>query len=160
MSPVSVNMSQSCLFIARSLKKPLLCAILPFLVLATFNGIAADFVEISIDTDSYRIELARTPAQRRQGLMHRQHLDRYAGMMLLYPQPGDHRIWMKNMSIALRVYWIDGDFTVIDSQRLEPCRQDPCPVYSAARFSKYVLELSDHDHRLQTGDRINGLTDL
>ena len=42
--------------------------------------------------------------------------------MLVYPQAGDHRIWMKNMRIALRVYWIDEHFTVIGAQRLEPCR--------------------------------------
>jgi len=153
-------MSHSRPFIEQILKKPLLCAILPLLVLTPFNGIAADFIEIDIDTDSYRIELARTPAQRRQGLMYRQRLDRYGGMMLIYPRSGDHRIWMKNMSISLRVYWIDSDYKVIDAQRLEPCRQDPCPVYSAAKFSKYVLELSDRDHRLQVGDRINELTDL
>jgi uncharacterized membrane protein (UPF0127 family) len=153
-------MSHSGQFITQSPKKRLFRVILPLLVLTAFNGIAADFIEFNIGTDSYRIELARTPAQRRQGLMYRQHLDRYGGMLLSYPRSGDHRIWMKNMSIALRVYWIDSDFTVIDSQRLEPCRQDPCPVYSAAKFSKYVLELSDRDHRLQVGDRINRLTDL
>jgi len=159
-TPLSVNMSQSRLYIAHTTKRPLLLAILSFLLLTPAGAIAADFIELKLDQHSYRIELARTPAERRQGLMHRQQLDRFGGMMLIYSRSGDHRIWMKNMSIALRVYWIDSDFKVIDSKRLLPCLEDPCPVYSAAKFSRYVLELSDHDHRLQPGDRINELTNL
>ncbi|MCP4391115.1 MAG: DUF192 domain-containing protein [Gammaproteobacteria bacterium] len=134
--------------------------IMLLLAVTPVNGIAADFITIKIDADSYRIELARTSAERRQGLMYRQHLDRYGGMLLLYSRSSNHRIWMKNMSIALRVYWIDSDFTVIESRQLKPCRQDPCQVYSLTKPSMYVLELSDHDHRLKPGDRINALTDL
>ena len=153
-------MSQLRLLIAQSGKTWLVPVIMLLLAVTPVSGIAADFIAIKIDADSYRIELARTSAERRQGLMHRQHLDRYGGMLLMYSRSGDHRIWMKNMSIALRVYWIDSDFTVIESKRLEPCRQNPCPVYSVIKPSMYVLELSDHDHGLKPGDRINAVTDL
>lgn len=160
MSSISVNMSQLGLLIVQTGKTWLVPVITLLLVVTPVNAIAARFIEIKIDADRYRIELARTPAERRQGLMHRQRLDQFGGMLLMYSRSGDHRIWMKNMSIALRVYWIDSDFTVIDSKRLEPCREDPCPVYSVTKPSMYVLELSDHDHALKPGDRINALTDL
>jgi len=79
-------------------------------------------------------------------------------MLLVYSQAGDHRIWMKNVLISLKVYWIDASFEVVDVQRLEPCRLDPCPIYSAARDSQYVLELGgDYDHPLAVGDQIEDI---
>lgn len=81
-------------------------------------------------------------------------------MLLVYPQPGDHRIWMKNVLIPLRVYWIDAGFNVIGMRRLEPCSADPCPVFAVEKDSQYVLELGDYDHPLAPGDSIDGLRDL
>jgi uncharacterized membrane protein (UPF0127 family) len=92
--------------------------------------------------------------------MYRQQLGPRQGMLLVYPRAGDHRIWMKSMRIALRVFWIDDEFTVISMQRLEPCSNSPCPVYSVPRASRFVLELGDYDHSLGPGDTIDGLAGL
>ena len=113
--------------------------------------------ELQLGGDIYQIEMAVTPAQRQQGLMYRSQLGRRQGMLLVYPQVGDHRIWMKNVPISLRVYWIDASFEVIEVQRLEPCRGEPCPIYAAGRYSQYVLELGDYDHPLAAGDKIEGI---
>ena len=113
--------------------------------------------ELQLGGDIYQIEMAVTPAQRQQGLMHRSQLGRRQGMLLVYPRAGDHRIWMKNVLISLRVYWIDASFEVIEVQRLEPCRGEPCSVYAAGRDSQYVLELGDYDHPLAAGDKIEGI---
>lgn len=124
-------------------------------------GAAAEsLIELDIGGKPYRIELARSSAERRLGLMHRRYLDRDAGMLLVYRDTGHHRIWMKNVAFPLRVYWIDQDYRVIDMQRLPPCETDPCPVYSASGPSRYVLELSDHEHALKPGDRLPGLSNL
>lgn len=122
--------------------------------------VATQFLEISVGAVTYQVQVAQTSPERRQGLMQRVSLDRYRGMLLVYRKSGDHRIWMKNMLIPLRVYWIDNDARVIEMQRLEPCQQSPCPVYAASRPSRYVLELSDHEHALKAGDIIDGLRDL
>jgi uncharacterized membrane protein (UPF0127 family) len=113
--------------------------------------------ELQLSGDIYQIEMAITSAQRQQGLMYRSQLGRRQGMLLVYPQAGDHRIWMKNVLISLRVYWIDASFEVIEVQRLEPCRGEPCPIYAAVRDSQYVLELGDYDHPLAAGDKIEGI---
>jgi hypothetical protein len=120
----------------------------------------AGVVELILGAERYQIELATTPLQRQQGLMHRSALAQRRGMLLVYPQAGDHRIWMKNMLIPLRVYWIDANFNVIDMQRLEPCSALPCPVYAVEDDSRYVLELGDYEHPLEPGDRIEGLRGL
>ena len=113
--------------------------------------------ELQLGGDIYQIEMAMTLAQRQQGLMYRSQLGRRQGMLLVYQQAGDHRIWMKNVPISLRVYWIDASFEVIEVQRLEPCRGDPCPIYAAGRDSQYVLELGDYDHPLAAGDKLEGI---
>ncbi|MGD2171132.1 MAG: DUF192 domain-containing protein [Gammaproteobacteria bacterium] len=116
--------------------------------------------EIRIGGERYDVELAITPEERGRGLMYRQSIDPRGGMLLVYQNPGNHRIWMKNVPIPLRVYWIDSNAEVIGAQRLEPCSSDPCPVYAVEKPSLYVLELADRDHGLVPGDRIRGLDSL
>ena len=123
-------------------------------------GRSDGLLHLDIGGESYSIEIASTSSERRRGLMYRQSLDRNAGMLLVYRRSGDHRIWMKNVPIPLRVYWIDEDFRVVTMRRLEPCVDDPCPVYSAGQASTYVLELGDYEHDLRPGDRLEGLSDL
>lgn len=134
--------------------------ILLWACLASGSTAAGEIVGLDIGKSAYQIELVVSPEQRRQGLMFRQRLDSRQGMLLVYPQAGDHRIWMKNMRIALRVFWIDEDFTVIKVQRLQPCSNAPCPVFSAPLPARFVLELGDYEHALGPGDRIEGLAGL
>jgi len=124
------------------------------------SEVTGEVVQLEIGQSTYQIELAVTPAQRRRGLMYRQQLDSRQGLLLVYSRAGDHRIWMKNMRIALRVFWIDDEFKVISVQRLEPCSSSPCPVYSAPRAARFILELGDYDHALAPGDKIEGLAGL
>ena len=135
-------------------------AVLLWSCMAPGNTAAGEIIELEVGQSFYQVELAVTSAQRRQGLMYRQQLDSRQGMLLVYSRAGDHRIWMKNMRIALRVFWIDEAFTVISAQRLEPCSSSPCPVYSAPRNARFILELGDYDHKLATGDKIEGLAEL
>lgn len=118
---------------------------------------ASELREIKINDSSYRVELATTAAARQRGLMHRASLAADRGMLLVYPRDGEHAIWMKNMRIPLRVYWIDADYRVVAMRRLEPCRADPCPTYRPAVVSRYVLELSDREHPIALGDRLSGI---
>ncbi|MDH3859511.1 MAG: DUF192 domain-containing protein [Gammaproteobacteria bacterium] len=133
-----------------------------FLIASHAPGVLAgpDTIDIKIGQGSYRVELALTSAQRRQGLMHRERLAHNGGMLLVYPRPGDHRIWMKNMKIPLRVLWIDEQFKVLQIRRLVPCEASPCPVFSAPLPARYILELSDDEHDVKPGDEIVGLNAL
>ncbi len=128
------------------------------LVFAAMSRVgASEFIEITINGDGYRVELATTAAARQRGLMHRPSLAADRGMLLVYPRDGEHAIWMKNMRIPLRVFWIDADYRVIAMRRLEPCRADPCRTYRPPVVSRYVLVLSDREHPIAIGDRLSGL---
>ena len=130
------------------------------LLLTLWLSSSVQAIELMLGQSAYEIEIAETPPQRQRGLMHRQHLGPHQGMLLVYPQAGDHRIWMKNMLIPLRVYWIDADFVVVAMQRLQPCSASPCPVYSVPADTRYILELGDYEHRLEPGDKIEALRGL
>lgn len=110
--------------------------------------------------EEYILEIARSASQRNHGLMFRDQLNHRHGMLFIYPRPGLHRIWMKNTRIALTVIWIDENSVVIGVKNLLPCANDPCPSYGISKPSKYVLELTDGNHQLKSGVRINGLVQL
>jgi len=152
-------MSYSYTYRSKTISQQLVRAVLPVLLLLSSDAGLAQTIELRLGQASYEIELARTAQQRQNGLMHRQHLSPRQGMLLIYAQAGDHRIWMKNMLIPLRVYWIDEDFTVVGMQRLQPCSGSPCPVYSVESDTRYVLELGDYEHPLASGDKIEGLSE-
>ena len=153
-------MSHSGLLIAQIRKWAAAAAFLSFLLSAPGGALAEGKMLLEIDGNEYRVELAITPEQRSRGLMFRRELDPDGGMLLAYRAPGNHLIWMKNVSIPLRVFWIDANHVVIDAQRLPPCVTDPCPIYAAPGLSQFVLELDDREHGLQPGDRIGGLDKL
>ncbi len=118
---------------------------------------AATTIEIRLGQSSFKVELAITPEQRRKGLMYRNRLAINEGMLLVYPHSGDHRVWMKNMLIPIRALWIDENFSVLSVQRLVPCNTSSCPVFAAPLPARYILELSDDDHGIIPGDKVEGL---
>jgi uncharacterized membrane protein (UPF0127 family) len=144
----------------KSAKSIVLSILLLFAIPGSRAIAATPIIDITLGQDSYQVELAVTPEQRRKGLMYREQLAPDRGMLLVYAQSGDHRVWMKNMRIPIRVFWINADFTVVAWQRMEPCTGTPCTVYASARPSRYVLELGDYDHALLPGDKIEELSDL
>lgn len=147
--------------ISQLVKKILSGAYLAIIVFAVSQVQAAgQSVEVELGGKKYRIELALTAEERRRGLMGRESLADDEGMLLVYRHSGDHRIWMKNMLLPLRVYWLDESFSVIEMQRLEPCWSSPCPTYAAAAASRFVLELNDSDHALRAGEHLHGFKDL
>lgn len=129
------------------------------LVLVGQPLVAAE-IEIELEQQRYRIELASTPEQRRRGLMYRSNLESRSGMLLVYANSGDHRIWMKNMIFPIKIYWIDEQLTVVEMQRADPCLSVPCPTYGATRPSRFVLELDAGSHPLKVGDTLEDLRSL
>ena len=119
-----------------------------------------DSTLLRINGEAYFLEIAKTQDQRQLGLMFRPNLGSKNGMVFVYPDSMRHRIWMKNTKIPLTVLWIDEVGEVLEIQRLEPCRQDPCESYGVNRPSKYIIELNDQLHHIKAGDKIIGLDQI
>lgn len=134
-------------------------SMLLFLCISNVWGTPAfDEVTITLKQQDYILQIADSPALRQHGLMYRKALGSGQGMLFAYKKPGNYRIWMKNTLIPLTVLWVDSDARIIHKALLQPCMVDPCPIESASRPSRYIIELSeDNFHRFQLGDRLKSL---
>jgi uncharacterized membrane protein (UPF0127 family) len=134
-------------------------------LISCFHSIRAMEISLNIATlvinqDTYSLEIAKTQDQRQRGLMFREKLGAKNGMVFIYPNSANHRIWMKNTKIKLTVIWVDDSGVVLGVQRLEPCQREPCKIYGLDQPSRYIIELNHQVRNIKIGDKIVGLNQL
>lgn len=79
-------------------------------------------------THTFTVEVARTPEQQANGLMHRQSLAPDRGMIFPYAPPQDVAFWMKNTLIPLDMVFIRADGTIARiADNTVPLSLDPVP---------------------------------
>lgn len=82
--------------------------------------------------------------------MHREKLDPGQGMLFVFEKEAVYPFWMKNMTFAIDILWIDANKKIVHvASRIPPCREDPCPVYSPHVEARYVLEIPAGDAQKQ-----------
>jgi len=91
----------------------------------------------------FKVELARTEAERRQGLMFRKNLGENEGMFFIFEEEGVYPFWMQNTFLPLDIIWIDKNFQVVYlSENTPPCKKDlPCLSINPRKKAKYALEI-------------------
>ncbi|HWA41745.1 MAG TPA: DUF192 domain-containing protein [Hypericibacter adhaerens] len=128
------------------MRRFLACLLGFLLALSPAAGHAApDLTPLTIQTAAgqslaFRVELARTEAERELGLMYRQKLAPDAGMLFLYPTDRPVAFWMKNTLIPLDMLFIKRDGTILSiAERAVPLSEATIP--SAGPVAA-VLELN------------------
>lgn len=106
-----------------------------------------------------KAEVARTEAQRAQGLMGRRSLPRNTGMWFAFGGPSNTEFWMKDTFVAIDLIFVGRDMTIVHiHENAHP--MDETPVGSPVVFW-YALEVPAgfaKARHLRIGDRILNLT--
>jgi uncharacterized protein len=102
------------------------------------------------------VEVADEAVEQRRGLMGVEHLPADQGMAFVWSEPVGSTFWMKNTLVPLSVAFVDETGHVIDVLDMEPCEEDPCPMYGIGE--PYVLAVEANlgwfdDHGVGDGDR-------
>lgn len=102
-----------------------------------------------------RVEVARTDAERRRGLMFRQQMGQDEGMLFLFEQPSQLSFWMRNTYIPLDMIFIEPSLRVLGVvENAEPMTDSSRHVPG---LSQYVLEVNagfSRRHGLQAGTAV------
>jgi uncharacterized membrane protein (UPF0127 family) len=74
--------------------------------------------------------------------MFRPSLAKDRGMLFVFSEKDQHAFWMKNTLIPLDMIRLDEKYTIVDIQEAQPCKQDPCKIYTPQKGALYVIELN------------------
>ncbi len=100
----------------------------------------------------YQLELAATPAARRQGLMNRYELSDVDGMLFVWPEEDYRSFWMKNTPLSLDILFFSSELTLVSRhENTIPFSTEQLPSGKTAR---YVVELKAGQaelHGMKTG---------
>ena len=119
------------------------------LVLAAVSGASASgdaTAVLRLDGVTFRPELAKTPAQRSRGLMHRMRAPK-DGMLFVFPETTTGGFWMKNTLVPLTIVFFDSAGKRVRKLSMTPCRTASCPIYDPGRPYRFALELRASDTR-------------
>jgi hypothetical protein len=95
-------------------------------------------VLVTIGSDAFTIEVARTENQRARGLMHRQTLGKREGMLFVFDADQHLAFWMKDTTLPLSIAFLSSDGRILQIEDMEPLSQKSIRSRLSAR---YALEL-------------------
>ena len=116
---------------------------------------SAKFVDIKINNNNYKIELAQNSAQKIKGLSNRDSLCPNCGMLFIFSFETDLPFWMKDTLIPLDMIWLDKTGKVVDLKTATETNSSK--LYQNQSPAQYVLELNANEAQkigLKIGDII------
>ena len=114
--------------------------------------------QLSIQGSGERViiqaEIARSPAQREQGLMHRKKLADGSGMLFIFERDEILNFWMKNTLIPLSIAYIAYDGRILEIYDMQPGNLNPVQSTRSARYALEVPQGWFSRAGLGPGDRL------
>ncbi len=129
-------------------------------VVVLFSACQHQQHRVSLNDQSFVIELADTDNTRALGLMHREHMADDEGMLFVFPDTQRRAFWMKNTLIPLDILYFDQNQKLVSiSENTPPCKNTTtrCPNYPSAKPAKYVLEINaglSQQYGFKSGDKL------
>ncbi|MBN8543074.1 MAG: DUF192 domain-containing protein [Alphaproteobacteria bacterium] len=104
---------------------------------------------------SFTVEVAHNDQQRRQGLMNRESIGQFNGMLFLFPRADVYEFWMANTYIPLDMIFVNADEIVHIAHSVEPMSRRP---QGANQLVTSVIELpggTARDENIRVGDKVS-----
>ncbi|MBC8495201.1 DUF192 domain-containing protein [archaeon] len=111
--------------------------------------------DVIINDINIDVEIADSFSVQMQGLMYREELGEYSGMLFIFPDEIERTFWMKNTLIPLDMIFIDSNMKIVKIVQAKPCIKDPCEHYPSERAAMYVLEVNkgfSESHGIKEGN--------
>jgi uncharacterized protein len=88
------------------------------------------------------VRIADDAGERRRGLMGVTRLGDDEGMAFVFEAAVEGGFWMKDTLIPLSIAFYDADGRIVRILDMEPCTEDPCPLYDPAVAYRGALEVN------------------
>jgi len=116
------------------------------------NILREDGIEVKVN-----IEIVDTEEERAQGLMYRESLGTYSGMLFVFGEEANNSFWMKNTKISLDLMFLNEEKQIIDIiENAQPCLEGhTCPSLKPQFEYMYCLEVNSgfvEENRIGVGD--------
>ena len=122
-------------------------------VLSCSSGLE-ERIEVQIGAQSFRVEVARTPEQKRQGLMNRKSLGDREGMIFVYESDQHLAFWMKSTTIPLTLAFLSKDGEIMQIEQLKPLSLKSVVSERAVRYGLELPAGVLEELGVQVGDRV------
>ena len=95
---------------------------------------------VVIGKHRFQVELAQTVEEVTRGLMYRERLGKFQGMLFMFPDEAPRSFWMKNTLISLDIIFISQNWRIVSiAEKAEPLSLKSLQSQGPAR---YVLEIN------------------
>lgn len=127
--------------------------------LPNFNMIGGSDPTVTINDQTYAVELADDDTERQVGLSGRESLDEEKGMLFVFEEKGKYNFWMKDTLIPLDIIYINDDTIVHVVKNAQPDNgEGPVQETNPTVDANYVLELNAgeaEEHDFKNGDKVS-----
>jgi uncharacterized membrane protein (UPF0127 family) len=105
------------------------------------NAIAQQFPVMSLNAGIHLVqaEVAASNENRMQGLMFRKSMGQNNGMLFVFPEEGQHCMWMKNTLLPLSVAFMDAKGVIVSIHDMDPQSE---VSHCAAAPARFALEMN------------------
>lgn len=104
-------------------------------------------IPLYIKNKEIRVEVAKTPEERANGLMGRKHLGEDEGMLFIFETEDYHGFWMKNTRIPLSIAFIDKEGRIVRITDMKPLTLEshspPKPILYALEMERGWFQAND-----------------
>jgi len=105
-------------------------------------GSQRDQKKITVNDQTFTVDVADTDNKRVQGLSGRKNLKQNEGMLFIFPDKSIRAFWMKDMNFPLDIIWIDSDTIVGFVENAPPEGANPINRYYSPVPVDKILELN------------------